>query len=182
MLMGKSGSGKSTLERELVSRYPNLFYKVVSVTTRKQRDGETDGIDYKFITIEQFNDLDTYDELIQITSFAGNCYGSLYKDYLTPHPYTILTVTPNSAASFIPILKNRLDVDVLIVYFNISDEAITSNMVRRGDSAEYIKTRLETDDLEEQFKNSGLKSDFIINDQMLTPDLPDTFVEWLTRG
>lgn len=178
--MGRSGSGKSTLERELITSYPTLFHKVVSVTTRKPRDGEVDGFDYHFITEEKFNELDRYDELIQTTTFAGNHYGSLYSDYTTHHPYATLVAVPESAKELIFLLSTRLpETRIINIYFNVSEQRLFSNMLSRGDQPTDIKRRLNEDKLDRQFEQTGLEADLIITDEMLTSTLPNTFLQWL---
>lgn len=180
MLMGKSGCGKSTLERGLVTGWPELFHKVVSVTTRKPREGEVEGKDYRFIDERTFREYEQHGELIQQTSFAGNHYGSLYSEYMTTHPYAILCVVPESAARFIPVLKEKIsDINIFLVYFDISDERLRENMLRRGDNPKEIEERLAKDDLDVQFRESGLEADLIIGDNLLRPHLPKAFAEML---
>lgn len=184
MIMGRSGAGKSTLERELIEKHPTEFNKVVSVTTRPKRAGEVDGVDYWFKTRKQFDDLDLYDELIQTTQFAGNCYGSLYADYITAHKYATLCTTPAAARSFIPVLTHRLpssELDIAIIYFNLSEELLRSNMLERGDNLENIERRLQKDDLEQQFKRSGLTAGYTVTDDTLTRDLADQVYHWLEQ-
>ena len=107
-MMGKSGCGKSTTERRLVKNWPQDYKKVVSVATRPMREGEVDGQDYYFISEkEYFNMRDESYDLVQVTSFAGNYYGSTVSEYTTEHRFPILCVVPESAASFTPILKER---------------------------------------------------------------------------
>lgn len=56
VLSGPSAVGKSTVVRCLRERVPNLYFSV-SVTTRSPRPGEVDGIDYRFVTAGQFQQL-----------------------------------------------------------------------------------------------------------------------------
>lgn len=53
ILSGSSGSGKSTLVRMLVDKYPQ-FSRVITVTSRKPRVGEKNGVDYYFFTRNDF--------------------------------------------------------------------------------------------------------------------------------
>ena len=53
VVSGPSGCGKSTVDNMLISKRQNIIMSV-SDTTRAKRDGETDGIDYNFITKEEF--------------------------------------------------------------------------------------------------------------------------------
>ncbi|MDY4885875.1 MAG: guanylate kinase [Alphaproteobacteria bacterium] len=72
-----SGTGKSTVIKELLKRDPNLKFSV-SVTTRKKREGEQEGVDYYYITDEQydkFRDEDAFYECVD--SQYGSRYGTL---------------------------------------------------------------------------------------------------------
>jgi guanylate kinase len=53
VIAGPAGSGKDTIAREIVKRYPNATL-MVTVTTRAKRPGEEEGINYHFLTNEQF--------------------------------------------------------------------------------------------------------------------------------
>lgn len=75
VLTGPSGVGKGTLTARLLPSVPKLV-KSVSVTTRKQRPGETDGVDYFFRTKDEFDLMCQRDELMEHAQFAGNWYGT----------------------------------------------------------------------------------------------------------
>ena len=51
-IMGKSATGKDTVYKELLKRRPDLK-KIVPCTTRPIREGETDGVEYHFMTVEE---------------------------------------------------------------------------------------------------------------------------------
>ena len=55
VLSGPAGSGKSTVRQRLMEKGLNFHYSV-SDTTRKPRKGEQDGVDYGFVTKEQFEE------------------------------------------------------------------------------------------------------------------------------
>ena len=114
---------------------------------------------------------ESYD-LVQVTSFAGNYYGSTVSEYTTEHRFPILCVVPESAASFTPILKERFPgIKTYNIYFDISDERLRANMKVRGDTDEMITERLAADTLDEQFQQSGLEADFVVTDKFLNPEL-----------
>lgn len=54
VLSGPSGAGKSTIVAELLNRCPLPLVLSVSLTTRPPRPGETDGVHYRFVTLEAF--------------------------------------------------------------------------------------------------------------------------------
>lgn len=51
-IMGKSATGKDTVYKELLKRRPDLK-KIIPCTTRPIREGETDGVEYRFMTVEE---------------------------------------------------------------------------------------------------------------------------------
>ncbi len=172
-MMGKSGCGKSTTERRLVETWPQDYKKVVSVATRSMREGETDGKDYYFISEKEYFKMrdESYD-LVQVTSFAGNYYGSTVSEYTTEHRFPILVAVPESVASFTPILKERFpDIKTYNIYFDISDDRLRANMKVRGDTDKMITERLAADTLDDQFRQSCLEADFVVTDKFLNPDL-----------
>ncbi len=75
ILAAVSGTGKSTVVAELCKRCPNLKLSV-SHTTRKPRPGEVDGVQYNFVTREQFDAKVAEDGFAEWAEYAGNCYGT----------------------------------------------------------------------------------------------------------
>lgn len=75
VLSGPSGVGKSTVVANLRREHPEVWLSV-SVTTRKARPGEEDGVQYHFVTDEEFDHLVEQDELLEWAQFAGNRYGT----------------------------------------------------------------------------------------------------------
>jgi len=75
VLSGPSGVGKSTVVRALRTRHPEIWLSV-SATTRFPRPGETDGVHYRFVTRERFEEMVDQGELLEWAMFAGNLYGT----------------------------------------------------------------------------------------------------------
>jgi guanylate kinase len=75
VLSSPSGAGKTTLSRRLLARDP-LFEMSVSVTTRKPRVGETEGIDYHFIDDKRFAEMVARGELLEWAEVFGHRYGT----------------------------------------------------------------------------------------------------------
>lgn len=77
VITGPSGAGKGTLIKALAERVPELEV-AVSATTRAQRPGETDGVDYWFLSEEQFLDRIAAGELLEHVQYvSGKRYGTL---------------------------------------------------------------------------------------------------------
>lgn len=79
ILSGPSGVGKGTV-RNLFVKDPSLNLAFsVSMTTRPQRPGEVDGVDYYFVSRERFMEAIEKDELLEYAEFVGNFYGTPIK-------------------------------------------------------------------------------------------------------
>ncbi len=74
-MSGPSGCGKGTVLGGIVSEL-GLSYSV-SATTRAMREGEVDGVNYHYMTNEQFEKLIDEDKVLEYTSYCGNYYGTL---------------------------------------------------------------------------------------------------------
>ena len=70
-----SGCGKSTVVHRLMEKRENLRFSV-SATTRKPREGETDGVDYYFVSRQEFRRMVDEDEFLEHAEYVGNCYGT----------------------------------------------------------------------------------------------------------
>ncbi|MDY4970252.1 MAG: guanylate kinase [Lachnospiraceae bacterium] len=80
VVSGFSGAGKGTLMEGLQKNYPGRYALSVSVTTRKPREGEVDGISYHFKTQEEFDRLIEENYFIEYARYVDNSYG-------TPGPF-----------------------------------------------------------------------------------------------
>ena len=76
VISGSSGVGKGTVINEFLKKHPD-FKLSVSCTTRKPREGETDGQNYFFITREEFIKHIEAGEFLEWAEFSGNMYGTL---------------------------------------------------------------------------------------------------------
>ena len=75
VVSGPSGVGKGTIMRPFMERNKNVKYSV-SATTRAPREGEIDGVNYHFVTKEQFEKLIENDEMLEWARYGGNYYGT----------------------------------------------------------------------------------------------------------
>ena len=74
VISGPSGSGKTSIIRRLLDRVDIVFS--VSATTRPARPGETQGVDYDFVTTEEFEEMIARDALLEWAIYDGNHYGT----------------------------------------------------------------------------------------------------------
>jgi guanylate kinase len=76
VIAAPSGAGKTSLARELVSRHDDMVF-ALSATTRAPREGERDGVDYRFVDSDGFDELLANDELLEWAVVHGRRYGTL---------------------------------------------------------------------------------------------------------
>lgn len=74
VISGFSGAGKGTVVKEVVRKYG--YSLSVSATTRAPREGEVDGKDYHFKTVEEFKNLIDYNGFVEWTQYVDNYYGT----------------------------------------------------------------------------------------------------------
>ena len=76
VISGFSGAGKGTVMKRLMKAFGNQYALSVSATTRAPRNGEHHGIDYFFVTKDEFESMIEKDELIEYAQYVNNYYGT----------------------------------------------------------------------------------------------------------
>ena len=75
VVSGFSGAGKGTLMKEIMKQYDDYALSI-SATTRASREGEVDGREYFFRTVDEFEKMIAQDELIEYAKYVNNYYGT----------------------------------------------------------------------------------------------------------
>jgi len=163
VLSGPSGTGKNTLIDRVVPHIPNLQYSI-SATTRKPRPGETDGVDYFFISDEKFDQMIADGEFLEWAEFVGNRYGTprfFVDERISQGQTVIMDVDIQGALQ----IKKMMDEAVLVFLLPPTWEELRKRLNKRGkDSNEIITQRLEHSF--EELKYIVDYDYFIINDQL----------------
>ena len=79
VISGCSGVGKGTVLKEFMNRNSEDFLLSVSCTTRRPRPGEIDGVNYFFLSQDDFKKNIAEDKFLEFAQFAGNYYGTKKK-------------------------------------------------------------------------------------------------------
>lgn len=75
VISGPSGVGKGTVASALEAADPNIAISV-SATTRKPREGDVNGINYYFLSRDEFERMVKEDEFLEYAEYVNNCYGT----------------------------------------------------------------------------------------------------------
>ncbi|VWL85427.1 guanylate kinase [Oceanivirga miroungae] len=140
VVSGPSGSGKSTITK-IVRDKLNIPLSI-SATSRKSRPGEVNGVDYYFLTEEEFSKKIENNEFFEYANVHGNYYGTLVSEInskLDNGQDVILEIDVQGAI----ISKNKYDDIVLIFCKTENDEVLRNRLLGRNtDSNEVIEKRL----------------------------------------
>ena len=154
VLIGESGCGKSTIEKKLLEKG---FSESISITTRNPRNGEVNGTDYHFVTKEKFEVIRENNELAEWAEYNGNYYGTKKEDCKED---TICVIELKGLKQL-----KRKDLDITSIYLKTTEEKRRENMIRRGDSEEEAKKRVEKD--RKAFEGVEDEVDFVIKNETL---------------
>lgn len=84
IVSGPSGVGKDTVVRELRKKYPHIN-KTISATTRPKRSTEIDGVDYYYISRDEFYNHQANGDFVEYELYDGEYYGTLFSE-IERHP------------------------------------------------------------------------------------------------
>ena len=133
VVSGPSGVGKSTITNKL--RADERFWISVSVTTRRIRTGEVDGVDYHFVSDDKFEEMIKANEFLEFAEFAGAKYGTPKKaveSAIQSGKNVILEIELNGARQ---VRKSSKEA-IMIFIEPPSWEELTTRLTNRGTESE----------------------------------------------
>jgi guanylate kinase len=142
VITGPSGVGKGTLISKLLERVPDLELSI-SATTRSPREGEVDGRDYHFLTLEEFDRRIETEDFLEFATYSGNRYGTLRSEVrrrLDAGRSVLLEIEVQGARQVRAAMRESVQ-----VFIAPPDPAVLrERLLTRGtDAAEAIDARLE---------------------------------------
>jgi guanylate kinase len=141
VITGPSGVGKGTLIRGLLARIPELELSV-SATTRQPRPGELDGVDYHFMSDDEFDRKVKAGAFVEHAAYSGRRYGTLRSE-LERRTATGVPVVLEIEVQGARQVRKSLPSAVQIFIVPPSGDALRERLVGRGtDDPEEIERRL----------------------------------------
>ena len=163
VLSGPSGVGKGTLREHALNNAPNLKYSI-SCTTRKPREGETDGVEYRFISHTKFQEYISQGLFLEYAHVHEDYYGTLKSDVMSELEIghdVLLEIDVQGALK----VKEIMPEAVLIFVAPPSVEVLTQRLTGRGtESSSSLEVRLSN-----ALKEIALKDKYdyvIVNDDL----------------
>lgn len=141
VVSGFSGAGKGTLMKALLKEYDNYALSI-SATTRKPREGEVDGREYFFKTVEEFEKMIAKDELIEYAKYVDNYYGTpraYVEEQLAVGKDVILEIEIQGALK----VKEKFPETLLLFVTPPNVKVLRERLVGRGtETMEVIESRM----------------------------------------
>ncbi len=142
VLSAPSGAGKTTIALKLLEEIKNLK-RVVTTTTRPKRPNEKEGIDYNFVSKEEFEHMIQNNEFVEYANVYGNYYGTPIRDIkaILEEGFDALLVIDIQGAKSI---KNIFSYALLIFLMPPSLEELYARFKNRGFEDKNVVERLES--------------------------------------
>lgn len=164
LLVGPSASGKTEIAKMLEKKYH--LSKVITYTTRKQREHETNHVDYHFISMDEFAKLNENNFFVETTYYNANFYGTARQD-VTDEKCIILD--PNGLKNFLALKDSHI-----ISFFLSCDENLRfKRMILRNDAFENAKKRIMNDRIAFHEKNMAGVTFVVDSDTLSVEQLTD---------
>lgn len=142
VLTGPSGAGKGTLVEKLTSERPDCIF-AISSTTRPKRETESEGVEYRFVTPEQFERMRAAGYFLETAEVHGHLYGTPVDEveaHVRDGRVVLLDVDVQGGES---VRRLRPDAVTVFVY-PPSLESLRQRLARRGtDGTEVVERRLK---------------------------------------
>lgn len=158
VLVGKTASGKTLIANEMMKRG---YKKIVTTTTRPMRKKEFDGIDYDFISEDDFIEKAKNHYFLEFTSYKTTngtwYYGTPLESVENAKDKSIVVLNPYGCKEILSLLPDK---NITIFYIYANNNTMKKRLLKRGDTKDEIERRIKADN--EDFKGIELLVDRII--------------------
>lgn len=134
ILSGVSGAGKDTIKKELIKRMEEVE-SLPSFTSRNPRVGEEEGIQYHFITKEQFEEKIKNNEFYEYDLHHENYYGTsrkLMNDKIQSGKIIVKDIEVNGTENLVKLLKE--DTKIVTIFLKVDKDELRRRLENRGDN------------------------------------------------
>ncbi|MFK5882743.1 MAG: guanylate kinase [Candidatus Izemoplasma sp.] len=164
VLSGPSGVGKGTVRKALFELEGHDLVYSISMTTRAPREGEVDGVDYYFVTREEFTQRIKDGKFIEYAEFVGNYYGTpkdKVDEQLALGKEVVLEIEVQGALQ----VRLKAPDGVFIFIAPPTKEALYNRLLRRGtENPDIIQERM--DKAESEFPLAHKYDYIVVNDEV----------------
>ena len=115
VVSGPSGTGKDTIVARLLEKHPEI-HRTISATTRPMREGEKEGVNYYYVTRDEFERKIENNEVVEHTCYCDNYYGTLRSEverYMREETPVILVIEVEGAGNIKRLYPGATTVFVL---------------------------------------------------------------------
>ena len=142
LISGPSGSGKSTLINRLMKEEKDIYFSI-SCTTREIRQGEKDGVDYYFLSVDEFKKGIENGEFLEWALVHKNYYGTSLKPVLKAFEENKVVIFDIDVQGF-DIARSKFKDEITSVFITTkSSTELRTRLEKRGtNSKEDIERRL----------------------------------------
>ena len=166
VLSGPSGVGKGTVRRYIMDNFKLELHYSISMTTRPKRDKEVDGVDYYFVSNEEFQRNIDNNNFLEWEEFVGNRYGTpkdKVEELRNKGKHVLLEIEVNGASE----VFSKVNDDRVISFFLMPPnlKALENRIrKRKTESEEIIQARLKKG--EKEMSMSDRYDYVILNDDV----------------
>ncbi len=165
-----SGCGKDTIVKEVLERMKGEVHLSVSMTTRPMRDGEAEGVNYFYVSADEFRSKIDSGEILEYTVYSGNFYGTPagpVKQQLESGKSVILIIEVEGGENVKRLFPEAVKVFVIPPSFEVLEDRLRG---RGTDNEETIRQRLEI--AKHELSRAG-EYDYIIENDVLEEAIED---------
>ena len=127
-VMGQSGAGKDSFAKAFEKRFPSCN-PIITCTTRPIRDYEQNGVDYHFLTNDEFSQKLILNNMVEATVFNEWCYGTSF-DHLLKDRINVGVFNPTA----VEILKENRQINLITIYITASDKVRLLRQLNREEN------------------------------------------------
>lgn len=169
VIEGPSGVGKDSVISMLIKKYPETYEKIISITTRPKRKGESEGAPYYFVNRDQFEEMLHKKEIFEFTLRHGT-YRGMSKSHIDNILNSNKIAIKDADLVGVRALKKLYPGKVLTFFLTSPKSVIEQRLLNRGDNKKDIIARLA--DYDNYVKNKS-HFDYVLENNTTLDEITD---------